>query len=63
MIVNRERPDAYLIFEPHGFKDENIADRMHIVIRKADSLRWFSYWLDRYEAMWDSAKSPSSETL
>lgn len=54
LIVNANDPDGYVIFESHGFQDENIADRMHIIIRR-DSSRWFKYWVDRYEAMWRTA--------
>lgn len=58
VIVNARDPGGYVIFESHGFKDENIADRMHIVIGRHDSPHWFSYWVARFDAMWDSASSP-----
>lgn len=54
-IVNADDPDGYVIFESQGFKDENIADRMHIVIKRRESPRWFSYWVARFDAMWDTA--------
>jgi hypothetical protein len=54
-IVNPAAPDGYVIFESHGFKDENIADRMHIVISRHESPRWFSYWVTRFDAMWATA--------
>jgi hypothetical protein len=60
IVVNREKASGYVIFESHGFKDENIADRMHIVITKADSPRWFSYWVARFDALWDAAAAPAS---
>jgi hypothetical protein len=60
VIVNANDVDGYVIFESHGFKDENIADRMHIVIRRSESPRWFAYWVTRYEAMWSSARKPLS---
>jgi hypothetical protein len=56
VIVNPNAPEGYVIFESQGFKDENIADRMHIVIKRYDSPHWFSYWVARFEAMWDLAK-------
>lgn len=56
LIVNASDPDGYVIFESHGFQDDNIADRMHIIIRRGDSPRWFGYWIDRYEAMWRTAR-------
>jgi hypothetical protein len=59
VIVNAGDPKGYVIFESHGFKDENIADRMHIVINRHESPRWFSYWLARFDVMWDTAEPTS----
>jgi hypothetical protein len=59
VITNADDRDGCVIFESHGFKDENIADRMHIVIRRADSPRWFTYWVTRFEAMWNAAQNPA----
>ena len=58
VIVNAEDPGGYVIFESHGFKDDNIADRMHIIIRRAESPRWFTYWVTRFEAMWNVGQPP-----
>jgi hypothetical protein len=33
-----------------GFKDDNITNRMHIIIRRIDSPRWFTYWVTGFEA-------------
>jgi hypothetical protein len=55
VIVNATSQNGYVIFESHGFKDENIADRMHIVIRRQESPHWFVYWVSRFEAMWNDA--------
>jgi hypothetical protein len=56
VIVNADESDGYVIFESHGFKDENIADRMHIVIQRSESPHWFTYWVSRFEAMWETAE-------
>jgi hypothetical protein len=55
MIVNAASPSGYVIFECQGFMDENIADRMHIVISRKESPHWFAYWVERFEAMWENA--------
>lgn len=55
VVVNADDIDGYAIVELHGFKDENITDRMHVVIPRKESPHWFTYWTDRYEAMWSSA--------
>lgn len=65
VIVNANAADGYLIFESHGFMDDNIADRMHIVIKRHESPHWFTYWLGRFDAMWDAATpadAPAIET-
>jgi hypothetical protein len=61
VVVNAESPNGYVIFESHGFMDENIADRMHIVIRKQESPHWFGYWVSRFEAMWNTALVPAGK--
>jgi hypothetical protein len=58
-IVNASKANGYVIFESHGFKDENIADRMHIVIKRRESEHWFAYWVTRFDAMWETAHEPS----
>ncbi len=63
VIVNADDPDGYVIFESHGFKDDNVADRMNIIIRREDSPRWFTYWVERYETMWRAAGPLASESV
>jgi hypothetical protein len=63
VIVNAEDSSGYVIFESHGFKDGNIADRMHIMIKREESPHWFSYWVARFEIMWETAKPPEPTAL
>lgn len=58
VIVNPASMGGYVIFESHGFKDENIADRMHIVISRRESPQWFEYWIGRFDEMWNAAAAP-----
>jgi hypothetical protein len=58
LVVNPGKANGYLIIELHGFRDENIADRMHVRISRSESLHWFDYWLARYRAIWDTAREP-----
>lgn len=62
VIVNANDPGGYVVFESHGFKDDNVANRMHLIISRHDSPRWFTYWVDRYEAMWQTARAFDCET-
>jgi hypothetical protein len=61
VVVNANDRKGYVIFESHGFKDQYYTDRMHIVISRADSPHWFSYWVMRFEAMWSTAKTSALE--
>jgi hypothetical protein len=56
VIANPDDVKGYLIFESQGFKDENIADRMHITIKRSESPHWFAYWVARFDAMWETAR-------
>lgn len=58
LIVDAPYSSGYVVFESHGFCDENIADRMHIKIAKQDSPCWFDYWVARYDALWRTARAP-----
>jgi hypothetical protein len=62
LIVNPTRHDGYLVLEMQGFKDDNINDRMHMVLSRQEASRWFSYWVGRFETMWTVAiEQPSAE--
>ena len=57
VIVDPDKPSGFLILELHGFMDDNIAGRMHVRIPRAESLHWFGYWVDRFEAMWTASRT------
>jgi hypothetical protein len=61
VIVNPDDARGYVIFESQGFKDENIADRMHITIKRHESPHWFAYWVARFDAMWETAQLASQQ--
>jgi hypothetical protein len=63
VIVNPDGADGYVIFESQEFKDENIADRMHTIIKRYESPHWFTYWVTRIDAMWDTAKPATASPL
>lgn len=55
-VVNHDSLDALVIVEFFGYNIETRDERMHIVIRRRESERWFTYWKGQYEAMWQDAK-------
>ncbi len=60
VILNPQSKTGRLIVEFHGFRDENIADRMHIEIPRAASPHWFGYWSSRFDAIWNAAREPDA---
>jgi hypothetical protein len=61
VVVNRSQRSGRVILEFHGFHDDKIGDRMHLVIRRAESVHWFEYWAGRFEAIWDAARGPGPD--
>src|SRR6266540_4266187 len=55
VVVDPRGRAGRLIVEFHGFRDENIAERMHVMIQRSQSLHWFEYWTGRFEAIWEAA--------
>jgi hypothetical protein len=58
LIADPRKQTGRLIVEFLGFKDSNVSNRMHIDIRRTESLHWFDYWVERYEAIWEHAHEP-----
>lgn len=50
-----------IIVEFHGFHNEATSSRMHIEITSKDSSKWFYYWTNQFNRIWDSASLPNSE--
>jgi Flp pilus assembly pilin Flp len=61
VVVNPRQRSGRVIVEFHGFRDNSISDRMHIDISRTESMHWFEYWADRFEAIWDAAREPKPD--
>ncbi|WP_327714055.1 hypothetical protein OG381_00450 [Streptomyces sp. NBC_00490] len=55
LIVNGDSTDGTLVVDFHGFGDDTIDDRMHLVLDRRTSPHWYDYWLRRFEAIWDAS--------
>jgi hypothetical protein len=58
VVLDPGKVGGRLIVEFHGFQDAGIGDRMHLEIRRSQSLHWFEYWAGRFEAIWAVAREP-----
>jgi len=50
-----------LIVEFHGFHNEATSSRMHIELAREQSDRWYAYWVDQFNRIWDAASLTSTE--
>jgi hypothetical protein len=60
VVVDPKSKSGRVLIEFHGFRDDNVSDRMHIIIHRSDSLHWFDYWVQRFEAIWEAAHESSA---
>lgn len=51
--------DGVVIVEFHGFHNELTSSRMHIEITRSDTERWYTYWLDQFDDIWQVARQPA----
>ena len=61
VVVNPGQRSGRVILELHGFQDAKVGDRMHLEIRRTESVHWFDYWAGRFEAIWQAAREPAAD--
>ena len=63
VAINPSRWDGVVIVEFHAFHNEATHSRMHVELRRSDSDRWYSYWLDQFGTIWAAGRPPSAAPL
>jgi hypothetical protein len=61
-IFDPDRPSGTVVLEVYGWHLQSTSERMSIEISQAASPRWFRYWVEQYEYMWNDAKAPGNST-
>jgi hypothetical protein len=59
-VVDPDGKDGRLTVEFYGYENRNIAERMHINIKRHQSPYWFEYWAKQFDIMWESAQPPDA---
>lgn len=59
VVVDPYQKDGRAIVEFYGFSHDYVTSRMHLQITRADSDRWFSYWVEQFPDMWEAARIPN----
>lgn len=65
VLIDPDKANGTAIIELYGWHLQSTSDRMSIEIRQSASPRWFSYWVEQFEFMWDDAApaaAPASHT-
>jgi hypothetical protein len=55
LIDPADRRGSVLV-EVHGVYNEATTSRMHLTLDRAQSERWFAYWVDQFEHIWQAAR-------
>jgi hypothetical protein len=58
VVIDPDRNNGVVIVEFYGFYHEHTANRMNIEITKAQSERWYTYWVSQFDHMWQHARPP-----
>jgi hypothetical protein len=59
VAVDPTSRNGRVIVEFHGFHNEATSSRMHIELSRQQSERWYGYWMEQFQYIWDAA-SPST---
>jgi hypothetical protein len=58
VIIDPHTRDGLVLLELHGCHGESTSSRMHLRLTPTVSPRWFAYWIDQYEHLWNGARPP-----
>lgn len=49
-----------VIVEFHAFHNEATSSRMHFELTRRKSERWYSYWIEQFDRIWQTSKHPAA---
>lgn len=54
--IDMDTSSGVVIVEFHGVRNVASSGRMHIEITRKTSERWYAYWTDQFEAIWNASR-------
>lgn len=54
--IDMDTSSGVVIVEFHGARNVASSGRMHLEITRKSSERWYAYWVDQFEAMWNASR-------
>ena len=61
VVLDPGTRQGVVIVEFHAFHNELTSSRMHIEITRTETERWFTYWLDQFDHIWQAARPAPGE--
>lgn len=55
VVIDPDKPTGVAIVEFYGYTHRDTSSRMHIEISRAESEKWYTYWVNQYDEMWKAA--------
>ena len=60
VAVDPTTRNGQIIVEFHGFHNEATSSRMHIELTRQQSERWYGYWTEQFQHIWDASAPPTN---
>ncbi|WP_061293845.1 hypothetical protein [Herbidospora cretacea] len=58
VLVDPDTPHGRLIVEFHGFHNPSTSSRMHLELVAGRDERWYRYWIQQFDRLWEAAVVP-----
>ena len=58
VAIDADKPNGVIFVEFYGYHNEHIENRMHLKITRAQSERWYTYWVTQFHHIWDDSRFP-----
>jgi len=58
VLLDPETSHGRAIVEIHGFHNTATPARMHLELTRDTSERWYAYWVEQFDHIWEAARSP-----
>ena len=56
VAIDPRRKGGVVIVEFHGLHNDSDSGRMHVELTRAGSERWYEYWCDQFDDLWNRAR-------
>jgi hypothetical protein len=56
VLLDPETPHGRVIVEIHAFHNPSTSSRMHLELTRGRNERWYTYWVDQFNHIWESGR-------